>query len=266
MGSCIGKLNSQVPAPAVTRAQEHPTNMYRLGSSSNPASASPASQNRSNIFSRDLPRVRGNSSQRSLASAHPIPSALSDQPSEIPEAVVVVESSVVQAVQSVSLPDAIAAARARVEQAVQELQELLALQPSQVQAPLSRMPQMRIPQPDQHNYPALHLAALNGTVDDVHALLDGGANIEALSPDGFPVLHLAVHERKTELVNALLDRGADIQARSADGYPVLHRAVALRSLDVVNVLLRRGADTEAVVPFLPESHSNHHAGTSQVPQ
>ena len=101
-------------------------------------------------------------------------------------------------------------------------------------------------------YTALHCAALNlnGTSDAIDALVEAGANIEALTIYDATPLHLAASDLKPVAVSALLRRGADVNAQGDVGDTPLHCAVATsetlqEAAEVVDLLLRAGADVNA---------------------
>lgn len=93
----------------------------------------------------------------------------------------------------------------------------------------------------------LHLAAFFGHPELAKALLNRGANVDALSTNAMTntPLHAAVAGRKTEVVRVLLDRGADANARQHGGWTPLHGAAQAGDHDIVELLLASGADPNA---------------------
>eukprot|EP00968_Pinguiococcus_pyrenoidosus_P006892 scaffold455_cov160-Pinguiococcus_pyrenoidosus.AAC.3 len=92
----------------------------------------------------------------------------------------------------------------------------------------------------------LHIAAENGHVEVVQALLDRGADKEAVDNDGWTPLHISAQNGHREVVQALLERGADKEAvENSSGATALHIAAANGHLGVVQAFLDRGADKEA---------------------
>jgi ankyrin repeat protein len=87
----------------------------------------------------------------------------------------------------------------------------------------------------------LMYAALYGTVDEVRALLDAGANPNAKNDAGATALLWAVDDAaKTRL---LIARGADVNVRSLDGRtPLMVAAAQAGSSEVLTLLLDKGAD------------------------
>ncbi|KAF2232875.1 ankyrin, partial [Viridothelium virens] len=57
---------------------------------------------------------------------------------------------------------------------------------------------------------ALHLAALEGLVENVHKLIQTGADITAADIKGNTPIHLAASQGHVECVHTLLRTGADI--------------------------------------------------------
>lgn len=88
------------------------------------------------------------------------------------------------------------------------------------------------------------LAARNGHVSTLQALLRGGANIDLRrgGTDGWPALMHAIHAGQRAVVLALLTWGADPNAAGRSGYSALMMAAGTGDLDIVEALLARGAD------------------------
>lgn len=88
----------------------------------------------------------------------------------------------------------------------------------------------------------LHVAADEGSLEIIKALLDRGANIEASGPSGCRPLHIAVQEGQIKIVKVFLDRGANIEAPDSNGYSPLHFAAWGGQLEIVKALLDHGAN------------------------
>jgi ankyrin repeat protein len=84
----------------------------------------------------------------------------------------------------------------------------------------------------------LHSAAAGRHVGIVKALLEHGADVNAVQQDGFAPIHGAAQNGQEEMVLLLLSYGADIDARGANGQSALNIAEA-EGHDVVAELLRR---------------------------
>ena len=99
----------------------------------------------------------------------------------------------------------------------------------------------------------LHFAAMGGHVDAARALLDAGADPNAMSRHRFVKvrpLHTAtaleVSTGNPELVRVLLERGADANGRSEEGgFTPLHNAAGSGAAELVRILLEHGADLDA---------------------
>lgn len=84
----------------------------------------------------------------------------------------------------------------------------------------------------------------NGPV--ILALLEAGAEIEAVDDDLMTPLHAAVKANRDKTVRMFLDAGADVDAGDKDGATPLHHAVFKSHPEVVKALLDGGADVDAV--------------------
>ncbi|HDS1536680.1 TPA: ankyrin repeat domain-containing protein [Stenotrophomonas maltophilia] len=81
----------------------------------------------------------------------------------------------------------------------------------------------------------------------VQALLDGGANINHADINGVTPLLLALEARRpTEFIEALIDAGADLNAVSNDGQGVLCWSTAEGDVENTTLLIAMGADINAV--------------------
>jgi uncharacterized protein len=104
---------------------------------------------------------------------------------------------------------------------------------------------------DEEETPILHHAVEALQPELVVLLLDHGAKVSDVDPNGESPLHRCADIRQAPQVPAanmaslLLDRGADPNARNWDDVTPLHQAVRARNLAVVEVLLERGADPNA---------------------
>ena len=92
---------------------------------------------------------------------------------------------------------------------------------------------------------ALHVAVGEGELECAVALLEAGADANAVDCEGRTPLHQLEATCSGALVGALLDGGADVLAADRRGWTPLHCAAAAMALDAVDVLLARGADPDA---------------------
>jgi ankyrin repeat protein len=81
-----------------------------------------------------------------------------------------------------------------------------------------------------------------GDVERVRALLDAGAEIDALDKHGQTALMNAAHRGETELVRALVQLGADLNHTAKYRVTALMLAVISDHADVVRLLVAAGAD------------------------
>ena len=100
--------------------------------------------------------------------------------------------------------------------------------------------------PREKEYTPLMRAAVKGQVNEVRALLQKGAEVDAKHPFGFTALMIAAHEGKAEVVKVLLNAGANpnvsVQTLHAGEITLLSWAVLSRNLIVVQSLLKAGAE------------------------
>ena len=105
-------------------------------------------------------------------------------------------------------------------------------------------------QRDSDGATALHLAAKAACPNSVRELLRHGANVNLTMFGGFTPLHLAAERsdnpaERLEVVRALVDAGAQIEALSRGDSSPLDWAVAAGDIGVVEFLLELGADASA---------------------
>ncbi|HEY4132614.1 MAG TPA: ankyrin repeat domain-containing protein [Gemmatimonadaceae bacterium] len=99
---------------------------------------------------------------------------------------------------------------------------------------------------------ALHIASAAYRAAIVHALIVGGAGVDAANRLGATALHAAAAgspdsiywnpRAQAEVINLLIDAGADPNAPDKRGVTPLHIAVRTRCASAVDALLERGAD------------------------
>lgn len=90
-------------------------------------------------------------------------------------------------------------------------------------------------------------ATVAGDTNAVQRAIDGGAEVDAVSPDGAPLVLFAAALGHADIVLALLDAGAEIDAaHAANGSTALHAAAFLGHADVVDLLVAKGSDVNAL--------------------
>ena len=89
---------------------------------------------------------------------------------------------------------------------------------------------------------ALMMAALKGNLAGLNLLLARGARI---SQPGWSAIHYAATGPEPQVVTLLIDRGADVNAMSPNGTTPLMMAAQYGPEDSVKILLARGADARA---------------------
>lgn len=82
----------------------------------------------------------------------------------------------------------------------------------------------------------LHIACVRGNLEEIEALLTGGAEFDVKGEHGFTPLHEAVFQRNLEVVKRLLAAGATMSVTSDDGDTPRDIAVDQNFDDVISVL------------------------------
>jgi len=127
----------------------------------------------------------------------------------------------------------------------------------------------------QGAFTPLMYAARQGAMDATRALVTGGADLNAVNPDGATAVVLAIINAHYDLAAALLDAGANPNPQDVVGMSALYAAIdmqtlswhqgrpepkpsgELRPLDVVAKLLEKGANPNAALkkPLLQRQHT-----------
>ena len=99
----------------------------------------------------------------------------------------------------------------------------------------------------QDGYTALHYAAFFGGAAAAEALIDAGADLEAVSRNkmGVRPLNSAAAGRHGDVSRLLVERGADVNAAQEQGFTPLHAAAQNGDAGLVAVFLAAGADKDA---------------------
>ena len=92
-------------------------------------------------------------------------------------------------------------------------------------------------------------AARQQNIDDVHALVKDGSDVNAAQPDGATALHWAAHWNDIAMADVLLRAGARVNQANAYGATPLWLASLNGSAAMVETLLDRGADPNVALRF-----------------
>lgn len=84
------------------------------------------------------------------------------------------------------------------------------------------------------------------SLEQAQLLLDHGADLNAVTPEGANALHLAASAGRIELCKFLLSKGIAVDVKSKAGTTPLFGAVVAGSTELVGLLLAKGADVNAV--------------------
>lgn len=100
---------------------------------------------------------------------------------------------------------------------------------------------------DPQGYAPIHTAARKRHADQVKLFAELGANVDLPDSDGMTALQHAVMRDHVPSIKALLERGADIEGRNSQGYSPLALALAEAKYESAKALLEAGAhiDTRA---------------------
>ncbi len=97
---------------------------------------------------------------------------------------------------------------------------------------------------DNRGRTALGLAAINGHVEVVKALIAGKADLDIKNSDGWTALMLAAQNGHVEVVIALIESKADLDATMKDGWTALMIAALNGHVDILKALIAGKADLD----------------------
>lgn len=86
------------------------------------------------------------------------------------------------------------------------------------------------------NSTPLHIAATQGDIAAIAALLDAGADIHSPGEHGYSPLHEAVEQCHIDAVQLLLERGASAHAKNDDGDTPIRSAVIHGHQEIIKLL------------------------------
>jgi ankyrin repeat protein len=95
-------------------------------------------------------------------------------------------------------------------------------------------------------YEGLHAAAARGDVGSIQRLVSAGARVESRDRHGRTPLMVAGYKRNHGAAAALIDAGANLNALDNDRYDLLTIAAVLNDLEMVELAIAAGADTKLV--------------------
>jgi len=98
---------------------------------------------------------------------------------------------------------------------------------------------------DEFGYPALHLAAGDGQIDSVVALLEVKADVSLRDPDQRTALMEGAESGVADIVTVLIKRGADVKAFDNLKWTALHGAAFYGKAETVKALIAAHADITA---------------------
>ena len=95
---------------------------------------------------------------------------------------------------------------------------------------------------DKYHDTPLTQASVDGGLEVVRVLLEGGANVESTNADGRTALHCAAYNGHLDVCRLLLDWGAKVDPVDVWEDTPLLDASSRGHLSVVQLLVKRGAD------------------------
>jgi ankyrin repeat protein len=111
---------------------------------------------------------------------------------------------------------------------------------------LLRVPGLEVDQSNAQGETALMYAAVKGSLDWAQRLVKQGAQVRRAG--GWTPLHYAASSPEPGVVGFLLDAGADVDAVSPDGSTALMLAARYGDERIIDILLERGADPQLKNP------------------
>lgn len=100
----------------------------------------------------------------------------------------------------------------------------------------------------QKGWSVLHVCASEGKLAQVKALINRGANLDALEADKWTPMMLAAQNGHLDVVRELVDRGAKINQVADDGVTALRQAAQNGHHEIVELLLMEKADPNICNP------------------
>jgi len=95
-----------------------------------------------------------------------------------------------------------------------------------------------------HGCTAVYMAASNGHLDAVRALVAAGAEMHHADNNGFTALYAAANFGHVEIVQVLAEAGAEVDHASIDGCTALYAPAQDGHLEAVRALLEAGAEVD----------------------
>jgi len=89
-------------------------------------------------------------------------------------------------------------------------------------------------------------AIVEGDLEQVTALLEGGADPNGVDQGGTPMLGLSAVVGRGGMVELLIDKGADLEGKGSDGGTAIMTAAFFGRVEAVEKLIEKGADVNAV--------------------
>ncbi|KAJ3367241.1 hypothetical protein GGF31_007659 [Allomyces arbusculus] len=115
--------------------------------------------------------------------------------------------------------------------------------PSLLAELVSKFPPATIAARDRDGWTPLQIAAKYADPDRVRVVLATGmADPNEMGPERWGALHIAAYDGHVDVVRALVEHGADVRQVGREGMAPAHAAAQMARVDVLDVLVANGAD------------------------
>ena len=114
-----------------------------------------------------------------------------------------------------------------------------------VKALLADSPQL-LEKKNDLGYTPFQWAAMKASWNVAGYLMDHGADVKDIAPDGGSVLHRIAHYHAPEMMQKAISKGAEVDLQNRWGRTPLHVAARRGCVEVAGVLLKHGAKVNAV--------------------
>ncbi|EAY02745.1 hypothetical protein TVAG_466050 [Trichomonas vaginalis G3] len=94
---------------------------------------------------------------------------------------------------------------------------------------------------------ALHLAAINNSIEIAEFLISHGANMDVTDIENYTPFQCAIRNYHREIIKIFILNGADANTRVEKGYSILYFAIIFGDKEMIEFLISNGIDINSVV-------------------